>query len=68
VLERLQAVVYGEWASGQVGKWGSEGVPILILGEGAGMPDELREAARELAEGEGLLIERGKGVRRVRIE
>jgi hypothetical protein len=32
------------------------------------MPDELREAARELGEGEGLLIERGKGVRRVRIE
>ncbi len=67
VLKRLRAVVYGEWTSGQVGKWGNEGVTILILGDGAGMPDALRETARELSEGEGLLIEQGKGVRRVRI-
>jgi hypothetical protein len=66
-LKRLRAVVYGEWASGQVGKWGNEGVPILILGEGSGMPEALRKMARELVEGEGLLIERGKGVQRVRI-
>jgi hypothetical protein len=54
VLRRLRAVVYAP-----VGESGD--LPLLILGDGPGVPERLREQAQALGEGEGLLVGPGKG-------
>jgi hypothetical protein len=54
VLKRLRAVVYAP--GGESGD-----LPLLILGDGPGVPERLREQAQALGEGEGLLVRPGKG-------
>ncbi len=77
VLRRLRAVVYAPGAEtlvpeletsdlGATSGWSGD-LPLLVLGDGSGVPEALRGLAQGLGEGEGLLIKPGSEVRRVRV-
>ncbi len=70
VLKRLRAVVYDPGAEtllpGATGG-GSSDLPLLVLGDGPGVPERLRDLAQGLGEDEGLLVKPGNEVRRVRV-